>query len=157
MTLTPRENSLLSNTDVLGYIQAKNAERDAQAKAEGWQFWTLMAECLADEYSNVYELELMFARGTYSDMHKDFYYYRPTIDQSLTLAQLEEKIADICEASDREYQRELEAEEAERVYREIWAAADAREEERRAEEKRAKEANKKIDMLYAIQDSLMGY
>ena len=35
MTLSSRELSLLSNADVLGYIQAQNAERDAQAKAEG--------------------------------------------------------------------------------------------------------------------------
>ena len=33
MTLTARELGLLGNTDVLGYIQAKNAERNAQAVA----------------------------------------------------------------------------------------------------------------------------
>ena len=32
MTLSARELSLLSNTDVLGYIQAQNAKRDAQVK-----------------------------------------------------------------------------------------------------------------------------
>ena len=64
MTLSNRELGLLSNTDVLGYIQARNAEINAQAKAEGWQFWTLIAESLADEHANAYDLELRFARST---------------------------------------------------------------------------------------------
>ena len=92
MTLSPRELGLLSNTDVLGYIQAKNAERDAKAKAEGWQFWTLMAESLADEVTNVYELELRFARGTYSDVYKEWCGCRPSINQELTLSQMEAEI-----------------------------------------------------------------
>ena len=40
---------------------AQNAARDAQAKAEGWEFWTNMAEDIASDYANVYELELSFA------------------------------------------------------------------------------------------------
>ena len=52
MTLSSRELGLLSNTDVLGYIQAQNAARNAQAKAEGWEFWTLMAESLERERAN---------------------------------------------------------------------------------------------------------
>ncbi len=92
MTLTDRELGLLSNTDVLGYIQAQHAARDAQAKAEGWEFWTLMAESLADEYSNVYELELRLARGTYSDVYKEWAGIRPSIPQDQTLAQLEAEI-----------------------------------------------------------------
>ena len=66
MTLSTREQSLLSNTDVLGYVQAQNAARNAQAKAEGWEFWTTMPECedFLSAYANVYELELMYARGT---------------------------------------------------------------------------------------------
>jgi len=92
MNLTSHENSLLSNTDVLGYIQAKNAERNAQAVAEGWEFWTLMAESLADEHTNVYDLELRFARGTYSDVHKEWCGCRPSINRALTLSQMEAEI-----------------------------------------------------------------
>ena len=92
MTLTDHELSLLSNTDVLGYIQAQNAARDAQAKAEGWEFWTLMAEELAAEHANVYELELRLARGTYSDVYREWAGIRPSIPQEQTLAQLDAEI-----------------------------------------------------------------
>jgi hypothetical protein len=93
MTLTIRENSLLSNTDVLGYIQARNARRNAQAKAEGWTFWTLMAESLAGEVANVYELELMLAQGTYNDVHKEWCGVRPNSNYSrMTLTELEGEI-----------------------------------------------------------------
>jgi len=109
MTLTTREQALLTNTDVLGYIQAENAKRDAQAKAEGWQFWTLMAESLADEHANVYELEHRLAWGTYSDVYKDAYFMRPHIDLSdWTLSEIEAKIEEICESEARA--AELEAE-----------------------------------------------
>jgi len=94
MTLTTRENSLLFNTDVLGYIQAQNTERNTQAKAEGWTFWTLMAESLADEVTNVYELELMFAQGAYSDVYKEWCGCRPHDNYSrMTLAELEGEIS----------------------------------------------------------------
>ena len=92
MTLSSRELELLSNTDVLGYIQAENAKLNAKAKAEGWEFWTLMAESLADEHANVYELELRLARGTYSDVYKEWAGIRPSIPQDQTLAQLEAEI-----------------------------------------------------------------
>jgi hypothetical protein len=93
MTLTPRELALISNTDVLGYIQAENAERNAQAKAEGWQFWTLMAEELAEQVDNVYELELRFAQGTYSDVFKEWSGCRPHSNYGrMTLVELEGEI-----------------------------------------------------------------
>ena len=107
MILSARENSLLSNTDVLGYIQAKNAERNAQAKAEGWEFWTLMAEELAEEYANVYELELSFARGTYSDVHKDWCGRKSYVSEELTLEQVEAEVEIISELANAEYQAEL--------------------------------------------------
>jgi len=93
MNFTAREHSLLSNTDVLGYIQAANALRNAQALLEGWQFWTLMAEELAEEVANVYELELRFARGTYSDVYKEWCGCRPSINRELTLVELEAEIS----------------------------------------------------------------
>ncbi len=109
MTFTTLELNLLSNTNVLGYIRAKNAERNAQAKAEGWEFWTLMAESLADEHSNVYELEHRLAWGTYSDVYKEAYFMRPHIDLSgWTLSKIEAKIEEICESEARA--AELEAE-----------------------------------------------
>ncbi len=97
MTLTARELSLLSNTNVLGYIQERNAKRDAQAKAEGWTFWTLMAESIAPDFANAYELEHSFAWGAYSDIHKEEYCYRPDVDLSdATLEEIESLIAAIC-------------------------------------------------------------
>ena len=94
-TLTPRENSLLSNTDVLGYIQARNAERNAQALTEGWQFWTLMPESadFVAEYANVYELEHMYACGSYSDVYKDWAGCRPHSNYGrMTMVELEGEI-----------------------------------------------------------------
>jgi len=109
MTFTARELSLKSNTDVLGYIQARNAERDAQAKAEGWEFWTLMAESLADEVANVYELELRFARGTYSDVHKEWSGIRPHSNYSrMTLVELEGEIAWMSRSIDESIKQERE-------------------------------------------------
>jgi hypothetical protein len=92
MTLTSRELSLKSNTDVLGYIQAANERVNTQAVAEGWSFWTLMAESLAEEVTNVYELELRFARGTYSDVFKEWCGCRPSMGGDRTLSELEEEI-----------------------------------------------------------------
>ncbi len=108
MTLTPRELGLLSNTDVLGYIQAQNAERNAQALAEGWEFWTLMAESLADEHANAYDLELRFARSTYSDVYKDWAGIRPSIPQGLTLVELEAEIDSLAKLANDAYQAERE-------------------------------------------------
>ena len=117
-TLTPRESSLLSNTDVLGYIRAENAKVDAQAKAEGWQFWTLMAESLAEEVANVYELELRFAQGTYSDVFKDWAGCRPHSNYSrMTLVELEGEIAWMSRSVEESINQERE-----------WAEEDTRRE-----------------------------
>jgi hypothetical protein len=108
MNLTPHELSLLSNTDVLGYVQASNAARNAQALAEGWSFWTLMSEELAAEHSNVYDLELRFARGTYSDVYKEWCGCRPSINQELTLSEMEVEIDRVSEMAAAAYKEELE-------------------------------------------------
>ena len=108
MTLSARELSLLSNTDVLGYIQAENAKRDAQAKAEGWSFWTNMAEAIASDYANVYELELSFARGTYADVHKDAWGFKGYVSDELTLEQVEAEIEKMAEWAAEEYKAEQE-------------------------------------------------
>ena len=121
MTLTPRELGLLSNTDVLGYIQAENAKRNAQAKAEGWSFWTLMAEELADEVANVYELELRFARGTYSDVYKEWCGCRPTLSLVWSLADYELEISKLSlyTAEESRQEQEWREEEARREREEI--------------------------------------
>ena len=107
MTLSPRELSLLSNTDVLGYIRQHNAERNAQGKAEGWDAWSTMPESLADEHANVYELELMYARGTYSDVYKSARYGRPRFDYSgYTLAELEAEIEDLQAEAEANWKQE---------------------------------------------------
>tara|TARA_B100000214_G_scaffold162405_1_gene116452 strand:+ start:688 stop:1137 length:450 start_codon:yes stop_codon:yes gene_type:complete len=108
MTLSSRELGLLSNTDVLGYIQAQNAARNAQAKADGWQFWTLMSEELASEFSNVYELELMFARAAYSDTHKDWAGCRSSVSDELTLEQVEAEVSKLAEWAAEEWKAEQE-------------------------------------------------
>ena len=108
MTLSPRELSLLSNTDVLGYIQAQNAARDAQAKAEGWTFWTNMAEEIASEFANAYELELSFARGTYADAHKEAWGFKGYSNPEATLEQVEAEIEELAEMAAEEWKAEQE-------------------------------------------------
>ena len=121
MTLSARELGLLSNTDVLGYIQAQNAARDAQAKAEGWEFWTNMAEDIASDYANAYELELSFARGTYADVHKDAWGFKGYVSDELTLEQVEAEVAKMgaeAEAAwiaDQEYKAEMAKQEREAI------------------------------------------
>ena len=106
MTLSPRELGLLSNTDVLGYIQAQNAARDAQAKAEGWTFWTNMAEAIASEFANVYELELSFARGAYADSYKDWCGIKGYVSDHLTLEQVEAEVDQLSKWANEAYEAE---------------------------------------------------
>ena len=108
MTLSNRELGLLSNTDVLGYIQAQNAARDAQAKAEGWTFWTNMAEEIASEFANAYELELSFARGAYADSYKDWCGIKGYVSDHLTLEQVEAEVARFSEWAAEEWKAEQE-------------------------------------------------
>ena len=106
MTLSARELALLANTDVLGYIQAQNAARDAQAKAEGWTFWTNMAEEIASEFANAYELELSFARGAYADAYKDWCGIKGYVSDHLTLEQVEAEVAQLSTWANEEYEAE---------------------------------------------------
>ena len=108
MNLSARELSLQSNTNVLGYIQAQNAKRDAQAKAEGWEFWTNMSEEIASDFANAYELELSFARGTYADVYKDWCGIKGRVSEYLTLEQVEAEIAEIAEWAAEEAKAEAE-------------------------------------------------
>ena len=129
MTFSARELSLISNTNVLGYIQAQNAARNAQAKAEGWEFWTNMAEEIASEFANVYELELSFAQGTYADIYKDLTGIKGYVSDKLTLEQVEKAIEELykdlsadmlAEDTREEYWADLDEKEAEQVEEEEW-------------------------------------
>lgn len=146
MALTPREINLQSNTDVLGYIQEQNARVDAQAKAEGWQFWTLMSESLAEEHTNVYDLELMFAMGTYSDVHKEKFGIRPHGYGDWTLTEVESMIEEL--ASYEEDSADILAEE---VREEYWAQCDAEEEAARNLEMQRRR-DEEEDALWDLQD-----
>ena len=151
MSFTTRELNLLSTTDVLGYIQAENAKRNAQAVAEGWEFWTVMSEDLAEEFANAYELELMFARGTYADVHKDWCGRKGYVSDELTLEQVESEIEWLTEANRR---ADWVAALAEDIREEYWADLEREEEEmRRLQEQRA--AEEAEDILWEIQDRLM--
>ena len=123
MTLSARELSLLSNTDVLGYIRQQNAERDARGRAEGWDWWTTLCESLADKYDNVYELELRFAQDTYSDVYKDARYGRPKFNYGhLSLEELEAEIEALHAEAEANWKAEQAwREEEERAYRESIA------------------------------------
>ena len=106
MTLSARELSLLSNTDVLGYIQAQNAARDAQAKAEGWEFWTNMAEDLAKEFANAYELELCMARDEYCEWHKDVWGCKRMPHEDMTLEEVWAANARVAQEAKEQWEAE---------------------------------------------------
>jgi endonuclease/exonuclease/phosphatase (EEP) superfamily protein YafD len=97
--LTNEETDMVADTDVLGHIQRQNDERNARAAAEGWEWWTSLAESLADEYSNVYQLEHSMAVSTYSDIHKEIYCVRPNLREEgifdMTLSELGEAIEEL--------------------------------------------------------------
>ena len=109
LALTPAELAMIGNTDVLGHIQAKNAARNAQAEAEGWDFWTLICDTVAERYANVYEMELCFARSEYAEWHKDLYYSKRGPHESMTL----EEVRAACDRMARAAKEQWEAEAAE--------------------------------------------
>lgn len=121
MTLTTFELGLLGNTNVLGYIRAKNTERNAQAVAEGWDFWTNMSEDLAGEYANVYELELRSARDEYCEWHKDVWGCKRMPHEDMTLEEVWAENARMAQAAkeqweaEQAYMAELERQDREEV------------------------------------------
>ena len=106
MTLTAQELALLANTDVLGYIQAKNAERNAQAVAEGWDFWTNMSEDLAEEHANVSELELCSARDAYCEWHKDVWGCKRMPREDMTLEEVWAENVRMAQAAKEQWEAE---------------------------------------------------
>jgi len=93
--LTNEETDMIANTDVLGYIRSKNDERNAQAKAGDWEWWTSISETLADEYANVYQLELALTVSSYSDIHKELYGVRPRGLGDMTLTELSDELEEL--------------------------------------------------------------
>ena len=149
--LTPREQALLANTDVAGYIRAKTEARNAQAQAEGWTFWSNPCPSLADDFANVYEYEHSFACSDFSDWYKELYGIRPrwVRTSQMTLAQVEAKLDQLGAEADAKAESEKE-----------WRAI---EEEQNAERERQQAAAQELltwertdGVLFAIQDRLMG-
>ncbi len=149
--LTPREQALLANTDVAGYIRAKTEARNAQAQAEGWTFWSNPCPSLADDFANVYEYEHSFACSDFSDFYKELNGIRPrwVRTSQMTLTQVEALLdglsaeADTKAESEKEWRAEEDARQAE-VKRQLAVA-------------QAEHAWEMTDgVLFAIQDRLMG-
>ena len=104
--LTDREKVMLSNTDVEEYIVSKNKERNSQAERESWECWTLMPDDkdFISQFKNVYELEHMYAVGSFSDIYKEKNCFRPRWDfSSLTLSEIESEIEKLYDPEDQEH------------------------------------------------------
>ena len=142
--LTAYEIALQNDTDVVAHLERKAAARHAQAKAEGWTFYTVPSTFDAERFENVYEYERTMALSEFSDIYKEVYNFRPRVGfHDWTLAEVEARIHKLCEQQAELIEREREAE-----------AAIEREQKRRAEEA-AWMANE--GAFFAIQDQLMGY
>ena len=153
--LSDRERALLSNTDVLGYIQKENEETNIRAKAEGWTFWMTTAESIAADYNNVYDYLRDMQWSTFSDMYKEINNIRPRWDFSgWTLEDFERENEKLAEQARWDLDREAEEDEANRLF---WI-----DEERRmaAEEEEyrllaiQKAAEVWEDQMYDLQDRL---
>ena len=150
--MTPQE--LRSTTDVLGYIQAKNADTNAQAVAEGWTFWTTIPTDAAfvGRFATAYDLELMFAQSGWFDYHRDVRGYKPWGAAPATL----EECNAAMDALHEEWEAGADAREAERLEHEEWEAAYYADLQAAEEARIAAAADAAEDALWAIQDRLMG-
>ena len=152
MNYSARELALIADTNVLGYIRARRAELDAQAKAEGWLFWAGPCDSLADDYANVYEYLHCGACGEYSDHYKELYGIRPrwVRTSEMRLEEVEALLAELDRWAEAELERQREDEEA---YAAQVAAMQAEMEEQQALE----DWENGDGMLFAIQDRLSGF
>ena len=152
MTLTARELSLLSNTDVAGYILAKTDARNAQAQAEGWTFWSNPCPSLADRFANVYEYEHSFACADYSDYYKELNGIRPrwVLTSQMTLAQVEALLDGLSAdaAAKAEQEKEWQAEDHARQ-------VEFDRQQALAQEEYSWEVTDGI--MFSLQDRLMGF
>ena len=76
-SLSARELALVADTDVIGHIRSENAQRQARMDATEGLICMMVAESVADRAVNVYEYERDMELGTYSDVHKELYGFRP--------------------------------------------------------------------------------
>ncbi len=152
MNYSARELALIADTNVLGYIRARRAELDAQAKAEGWLFWAGPCDSLADDYANVYEYLHSGACDEYSDHYKELYGIRPrwVRTSEMRLEEVEALLAELDRWAEAELEREREDEEA---YAAQVAAMQAEMEEQQALE----DWENGDGVLFAIQDRLSGF
>jgi len=142
--LTAYEIALQDDTNVVAHLERKAAARHAQAKEEGWTFYTVPSTFDAERFENVYEYELTMALNEFSDIHKEVYGFRPRVEfHDWTLTDVEARIHELCEQQDALLEREREQE-----------AAIERERKQRAEEA---EWMANEGAFFAFQDKLMGY
>jgi hypothetical protein len=151
MNYSDRELALIANTDVLGFIRARNAELKAQAEAEGWQLLMMPCESLADEYANVYEYLHCGAASQYSDWYKELNGIRPRWVRtgSMRLEEIEALVDGLSREADL---RQEEDAWRDRLDREYFAAMEKQ--QQAAQELLTWERT--YGVLFAIQDRLMG-
>ena len=152
MNYSARELALIADTNVLGYIRARRAELDAQAKAEGWLFWAGPCDSLADDYANVYEYLHCGACGEYSDHYKELYGIRPrwVRTSDMRLEEVEALLAELDRWAEAELERQREDEEA-------YAAQVAAMQVEMEEQQALQDWELGDGMLFAIQDRLSGF
>jgi len=151
MNHSDRELALIANTDVLGFIRARNVELKAQAEAEGWQFLMVPCESLADEYANVYEYLHCGAASEYSDFYKELNNIRPRWMRysQMRLEEIEGMIDRLSREADL---RQEEDAWRDRLDREHFAAM----EKKQQAEQELLTWERTDGVLFAIQDRLMG-
>ena len=149
-SLSARELALVADTDVIGHIRRENAQRQAMWDAVAMTpqpglICMMVAESVADRAVNVYEYERDMELGTYSDVHKEFYGFRPRHDFSTwTLEDFEWANKELFEEAEWEAEKAYWAEEEKREAAEaeeyrliaVQAARDHREDQEYAEQDR---------------------
>jgi hypothetical protein len=151
MNHSDRELAFIANTDVLGFIQARNVELKAQAEAEGWQLLMMPCESLADEYANVYAYLHCGAASEYSDWYKELNGIRPrwVRTSEMRLEEIEALVDGLSREADI---RQEEDAWRDRLDREHFAAM----EKKQAAAQELLSWERTDGILFAIQDRLMG-
>lgn len=116
MALTPREQEMMNDTDVVGHIERAAAAIKAEAEACGDTFYMLPTTTWAErgDFANVYEYELSMALGEFSDIHKEVYGFRPRglAPKHLTLSDVDVLISETLEQQDQMDRRDVDDVEA---------------------------------------------
>lgn len=111
MALTTREMEMAQDTNVVAYIERRQAAIAEECRAEGATFFMVPTTKWAEQgcYANVYEYVWSMTLNDYSDTHKELYGFRPRGDFShFTLVEietlLEELWAQMPESHEDDYQ-----------------------------------------------------